>query len=217
MLACLVLMGSMSAHAQTTYFGVGTNALYDVATMPSISIEASIDQHWSAELNWTSPWWINEDKHNCLEMVNAGIEGRYWLNPCDKQGEWTPFQGHFFGAYGNVGYFDIEHKGDGYQDDFAWTLGVSYGYAWTIGKQFRLLCSIGIGYLRAADYNHYKELTHEGQQYLLTSERGNFSWFGPTKANVSIIWIPQLGRKRISQLGSKKASNPQHVEKGVRP
>lgn len=190
----LTLMGPARGHAQTR-FGISTNVLYEAALMPNLSVEGTIGHHWSALLEWTSPWWLNDEKERCLEIINGGVEGRYWFKPQDSDGNWAPLQGHFVGLHYNTGFFDVEWQGKGTQDEFFWMTGVTYGYSWILGKQFRLVCSLGLGLFRANNYNHYHQVIHNDERYLLSHERGNYTWYGPTKANVSIVWMPQFKKK----------------------
>ena len=171
-----------------TYFAFGTNTLYDVVMIPNLEAEVAFGSHWSvlAESSFSS-WSSKADKRN-IQLFNGGLEGRYWLAVQDQ----VPLSGHFIGAFANLGAYDLENKGEGYQCKNAWMAGITYGYSFRLSESFRLQCSLGIGFLRGNDYNHYDEYEVKGKDYLVTRERGNFNWVGPTKAKISLVWIPQL-------------------------
>lgn len=59
--------------------------------------------------------------------------------------------------------------------------------------------NIGIGLLRT-DYRHYH--ARNNYQTLQWQENGRYTWFGPTKAKVSLIWL--LARKQKRQEGGIK-------------
>lgn len=195
-LALLLALGSERVVAQDqSYFAIGTNLLYDAALMPNAELEVTAGQHLSLLAEWTSPWWLNERKQRCLELINGGIEGRWWFSPKDKKtGQWSPLQGHFAGFAFHVGYYDIERKGEGYQGDLFWSPTLTYGYGFRLSRQLRLDCSFGVGFMHT-EYQHYHHYEVNQSHYLLTVRRGSYNWFGPTKAKVSIKWIPQLMKR----------------------
>lgn len=188
-LLVLTLLGAGRVIAQQkTYFGFGTNALYDVMLAPNLEAEVTLGDHWSVQGSFTFAWRSDKADMDCTQLASGGLEGRYWVTPASE----TPLAGHFVGAYANLGAYDLENKGDGYQCKNAWMMGVTYGYSFCISTSFRLQCSLGIGYLRGHHYSHYEEKTVAGETNLYLRERAHLNWFGPTKATVSFIWIPQL-------------------------
>lgn len=84
----------------------------------------------------------------------------------------------------------LQWQDNGYQGEFFIAAGISYGYAHRIGGNLRLEYNIGIGLLRT-DYQHY----HARDNYwtLLWQENGKYTWFGPTKVKISLVWL--LNRK----------------------
>lgn len=194
-LLLLTLLTLAPVKAKADVWAVKSNLLYDVAGAPNIGVEYGWKGQWSVSADITSPWWVDK-KHNqwCYEMLNVGLEGRYWLNPWEnttsEHGEYwnsnTKLTGHFVGLYTNGGCFDFGHDYIGWQSKWFWTSGVSYGYNFQINDNLRLECSIGIGYLQA-DYTRYNTVYDGSGIYL--KEEGTFRWFGPTKAGVSLIWV----------------------------
>lgn len=188
-LLILAVIGSANVIAQNkTYFAIGTNALYDVVTIPNLEAEVAFADHWSILGECSFAWWQNKDKMDCRQLISGGLEGRYWFSSLNE----APLSGHFVGAFANLGAYDLERKGEGYQCRNAWMTGITYGYSFRLSQSWRLECSVGLGYMRGNKYDHYDEIEVNGKQYLMSRDRANLNWFGPTKAKVSFVWIPQL-------------------------
>ncbi|MCS2838455.1 DUF3575 domain-containing protein [Bacteroides thetaiotaomicron] len=85
----------------------------------------------------------------------------------------------------------------GYQGEFFIAAGVSYGWATRIARHLHLEFNIGIGLLRT-DYRHYH--ARDNYQTLLWQENGKYTWFGPTKAKISLVW---LLNRRVKKGGSR--------------
>ena len=98
--------------------------------------------------------------------------------------------GHFFGFYAGGGKYDLQWEEKGYQGEFYIASGISYGYALPIARNLNLEFCIGIGLLQT-NYKHYR--TINDYRTLLWQSNGNYTWFGPTKAKRSFVWV--LGRK----------------------
>lgn len=164
-------------------FALKTNLLFDAALMPNIEIELPIGKRWSLNGEYMFPWWqLNGDKY-CLQVLSGGLEGRYWLG---KRSNREVLTGHFFGLYAGGGKYDLQWKEKGYQGEFFIAAGLSYGYARHIARNLHLEFNLGIGLMRT-DYRHYR--TRDNYQTLLWQENGNYTWLGPTKVKVSLVWL----------------------------
>ena len=120
------------------------------------------------------------------------LEGRYWLgNRTIRQ----TLTGHFLGFYAGGGKYDLQWKEKGYQGEFYIASGISYGYAVPVASRLNLEFSIGIGLLRT-DYKHYRAI--DNYRTLLWQNSGNYTWFGPTKGKISLVWL--LGRKQKGRM-----------------
>ena len=73
-----------------------------------------------------------------------------------------------------------------YSPDISSAAGVSYGYAHSIARNLRLEYNIGIGMLRT-DYRHYH--SRDNHRTLLWQENGEYTWLGPTKLKISLVWL----------------------------
>lgn len=164
-------------------FAVKTNLLFDAAMMPNIELELPLGKRWSLNAEYMFPWWLIKDNKYCLQILMGGLEGRFWLGKRNKQEVLT---GHFLGLYAGGGKYDLQWNRNGYQGEFFIASGLSYGYAHKIAQNLRLEYNIGIGLLRT-DYRHYH--ARDNYKTLLWQENGNYTWFGPTKLKISLVWM----------------------------
>lgn len=177
---------------------VKSNLLYDIFITPNIELEYPFKRgKWSINGEYWFPWYIFGNHGHAYQFIYGGLEGRYWLGDRTRRDLLT---GHFIGAYAGGGYYDLEWEHQGYQGEFFVLAGVSYGYAARLSEHLRLEFNLGVGYMQT-DYLHYHGM--ENDRYLVWQEDGSFSWFGPTKAKVSLVYL----------LGGKGAKN----RKGVAP
>ena len=84
-----------------------------------------------------------------------------------------------------AGYYDIEPRHKGWQGEFQ-TVGLEIGWAWDLGKDWRLDAFVGAGWL-GSHFRAYEGSTDD--KHLLYQESGKLTWFGPTKAGVSVKYI----------------------------
>lgn len=162
-----------------------TNLLFDAALMPNIEIEVPLGRRWSVNGEYIFPWWILTDNQYCLEILSGGIEGRCWLGNRKKRPVLT---GHFLGLYAGGGMYDLQWRKEGYQGEFFIASGLSYGYSHRIGRNLNMEFSLGLGMLRTY-YRHYH--MSAGYEKLLWQNSGNYTWLGPTKLKVSLVWLLQ--------------------------
>lgn len=170
-----------------------TNLLFDLALVPNIEIEVPLGKQnrWSVNGEWMFPWWLIDHDKYCLQILSGGVEGRYWLGSRFRRLSRPALTGHFLGFYAGGGKYDLQWDTDGYRGEFYIASGISYGYSTPIGSHLNLEFSIGIGLLRT-NYEYYHAIDH--YRTLLWQNNGNYTWFGPTKAKISLVWV--WGRKR---------------------
>ena len=164
-------------------FAVKTNLLFDAALMPNIELEVPIGKRWSLNGEYMFPWWLINDDRYCLQILMGGLEVRY--RPGKRSGR-DVLTGHFIGLYAGGGKYDLQWDKNGYQGEFFIAAGVSYGYAHSIARNLRLEYNIGIGMLRT-DYRHYH--SRDKHRTLLWQENGEYTWLGPTKLKISLVWL----------------------------
>ncbi|MFR9503778.1 MAG: DUF3575 domain-containing protein [Rikenellaceae bacterium] len=178
---------------------VKTNLLYDAVTALNVELEIPIGERWSIAGEWMFPWWTScgnknnswqsgeNSNRNASEILNANIEVKYWFGDRTNCPVMT---GWHLGPYGGVGKYDLEREAAGYQGEF-YVIGLSGGYAHTINKKgnLRMEYSLGVGYMNT-DYRYYEE--HWGIDdtwHTLRQNSGTYSWLGPTRARVSLVWM----------------------------
>lgn len=176
---------------------VKTNLLFDLATLINIEAEYPLSDRFSIMGEWTFPWWLWSSKQNCIQLLNGGLEGRYWFKPDyrfqDKPlGSHNPLTGWFAGLYTSAGYYDLEREKEGYQGEFFVAAGLSGGYVMPLSRNFSIEYSLGVGYLRS-NYRHYEATVGaDNDWHLIRQNNGTVSWFGPTKAKISLVWYPHF-------------------------
>ena len=169
------------------FLALKTNLLFDLAMMPNLELELPLGKRFSLNGELMFPWWLFKGDKYCMQILSGGVEGRYWLGNRKKRDVLT---GHFFGLYAGGGKYDLQWKRNGYQGEFFIAAGISYGYAVNIAKNLNLEFNIGVGLLRTM-YEHYHAI--DNYQTLLWQESGRYTWLGPTKAKISLVWM--LNRK----------------------
>ena len=87
---------------------------------------------------------------------------------------------------------DFQFKGNGYQGKYYGAAGFTYGYSTSVSRHLALEFSLGIGYL-TTEYQKYTP--YEGSLVWMSS--GNYTFIGPTKAKISLVWVitKKRGRK----------------------
>lgn len=182
-------------------FAVKTNLLFDAATILNVEMEVPIGRRWSIAGEWIFPWWKQDNgransKRNRLQLLSGTVEGRYWFGDRTKRPQLT---GWFAGVYAGGGLYDIERKAKGYQGEFFIMGGLSGGFTHTINKKgnLRMEYALGIGYLQT-DYrryeafyseNHACEIKKAHNWHPVHKENGRYTWIGPTKLKVSLVWM----------------------------
>ena len=178
--------------AEKSRIAVKTNLLFDVASALNIEIEAPIGKRWSVAGEYIFPWWLWEDKQYCLQVLSGNLEGRYWFGDRNVKAQLT---GWFAGLYAGGGYYDLEWGDKGYQGEFFIASGLSGGYVHSISKngKLRMEYSLGIGYLQTKYREYVPQKGIDDKWHLIHQANGKYSWFGPTKAKVSLVWMIDLG------------------------
>lgn len=185
-----------------TLFALKTNLLYDALSLVNYSVEVPITKHASVLAYHQFPWWRWGEAKNqyCIRFLSVGAEARWWFLPqprpaTEKRRERTCLMGHFLGVYGESGKWDFQwdrsicHQGE------HWSAGLTYGYALPIGKHVNMEFSISAGY---ASIPYRKFTPSEDFQHLWADPEGRGRWhyFGPTKAQVSLVVPITMKTKR---------------------
>lgn len=180
------------------YMAVKTNMLYDALLVPNIGVAAYLGKDWSVAANWMYAWWKTDRRHWYWRTYGGDLSVRKWLGKAAKA---KPLTGHHLGVYGQIFTYDFETGGKGYiggkpggtlWDKMNYSAGVEYGYSLPVAYRLNIDFSIAVGYW-GGTYYEYKPVDN-CYVWQSTKER---HWFGPTKAEVSLVWL--IGRGNFNE------------------
>lgn len=177
------------------YMAVKTNLLYDAALVPNVGLEVYLGGGWSVGGDWMYAWWSKDAKHRYWRVYGGELEVRKYFG--SKAAE-KPLQGHHVGVYAQGLTYDFETGGKGYLSDFSYGVGVEYGYSLPVAKRLNIDFGIGIGY----SGGKYKVYEPEDGCYVY-KETKRRRWFGPTKAEISLVWLLGHGNENSKKGGTK--------------
>jgi len=186
------------------YMSVKTNMLYDLLALPNVGVEFYLGKNWSVTANWMYGWWSTNGRHRYWRAYGGDIAMRKWFG---KAAEKKPLTGHHLGVYGQILTYDFEFGGKGQMagtpgkslwSNPSYAFGVEYGYSLPITPRLNIDFTIGIGYLGGKYYEYEPIDNHYVWQ--ATKQR---RWFGPTKAEVSLVWLLGHGNRNAGKGGAK--------------
>jgi len=186
------------------YMGVRTNMLYDLLAVPNIGVEFYLGKGWSVAADWMYGWWKTDRSHWYWRAYGGDIVVRKWFGHAAED---KPLTGHHLGVYGQIFTYDIETGGRGYMggkpggtlwDRMNYTVGVEYGYSLPITRRLNIDFTIGVGYW-GGTYHEYKPM--DGCYVWQSTKQRH--WFGPTKAEVSLVWLIGRGNYNKEKGGSR--------------
>lgn len=187
-------------------FALRTNFL--AVPFTNIGVEVPLGQHWSIGADWYSPWiWRQDYKFPSLRHASdkdargwafqfqaADVEVRYWFKNTKKQPE-QRLLGHSIGLYVAAGHYDFERNWTGHQGEF-WNVGIDYLYAVPIFKgRMHMEFELGLGYIHSLN-TPYECIVHGDVLYRTPGARKRVNWFGPTRAQVSLVLPIYVKTKR---------------------
>ena len=177
----------------SVFWAIKTNALYDLLAVPNIGAEVYWGKDWSVGANWMYGWWKHDHKHWYWRIYGGDLYARKWFGRKAKE---KPLTGHHVGVYAQMLTYDFATGGRGYMggqpggnlwDKASYAVGVEYGYSHPISRRLNLDFTLGVGYL-TGDYHEYLP---QGDCYVWQATKKR-NWIGPTKAEVSLVWL--MGR-----------------------
>lgn len=172
------------------YMGLKTNLLYDALALPNIGAEFYLGKNISIGGNWLYGWWDKDNRHRYWRAYGGDLAVRWWFGP---QAHKKPLSGHHIGVYGGVITYDFEFGGKGWMGGIPghtlWDrcnrfAGIEYGYSLPIARRLNIDFTVGFGYFGGK----YIKYVPRGDQYEWQSTH-NLTWIGPTKAEVSLVWL----------------------------
>lgn len=171
------------------YMSLKTNLLYDAALIPNIGAEFYAGRGWSLGGSWMYAWWKSDKRHNYWRIYGGELDIRKYFG---RRASEKPLTGHHLGLYGQMLTYDFETGGTGYQSKLSYGVGIEYGYSLPLGRRLNLDFGIGVGYL-GGEYKKYDPI--DGHYVWKATKQRH--WFGPTKAEVSLVWL--LGRGNYNE------------------
>lgn len=186
------------------YMDISTNMLYDALLVPNIGVEFYIGKDWSVKADWMYGWWKRDTNHWYWRAYGGDIAVRKWFGRAAKN---KPLTGHHLGVYGQIFTYDFETGGRGYMggkpggslwDKMNYAGGIEYGYSLPIARRLNLDFTIGIGYWGGI----YHEYIPVDNCYVWQSTKQRH-WFGPTKAEISLVWLIGKGNANSKKGGRK--------------
>lgn len=178
---------------KSLYWALKTNLLYDALLVPNVGAEFYLGRNWSAGANWMYAWWKNDRSHWYWRVYGGDLYVRKWFG---RKAQEKPLTGHHIGVYAQMLTYDFCTGGRGYMggepggniwDRAHFGGGIEYGYSHPIARRLNLDFTLGVGYLGG----RYYEYLPIDNCYVWQATK-NRRWFGPTKAEVSLVWL--LGR-----------------------
>ena len=171
-------MRQASASPVPSRFALKTNLLYAAALLINAEAEFYFKRRLSLNLDWQYAWWSNRSKHKYYRLAAVSPELRYWFASKEN------FRGHFSGFYVGTGLYEfMARPTHGIQGEFFIAGGLTYGYMFPLGKRLRMEFSLGVGYMMT-EYRQY----HWDRGCYVYEKTQRYSYFGPTKAKVSLVW-----------------------------
>lgn len=161
---------------------VKTNLLYDAGLLPNVGVEVPLGRGWSVGAEWMYAWWGGRARHRYWRTYGGDLEVRRYFG---RRASERLLSGHHLGLYGQMTTYDFRLRGKGYLNDrWSWGAGIEYGYSLPIGRRLNLDFGLGIGYL-GGEYETYRPM----DGHYVWQQTESLRWFGPTKAEVSLVWL----------------------------
>ena len=198
------LTSNNPAKAKDFYMAVKTNMLYDAALVPNLGAEFYLGKNISLYGEWMYAWWDNNNRHRYWRVYGGDLGLRWWFG---KKAHAKPLTGHHLGIYGGILTFDFETGDTGYLggkpggtlwDRWLVNSGIEYGYSLPIGKHLNIDFSIGLGYMGG---NYIKYYPFDNDYYY--DKEYKMHYFGPTKAEISLVWLIGRGNTNVRKGGDR--------------
>ena len=186
----------LSVSRRPFYASLKTNALYDLLLIPSVGAEVWLGKMMSVNANWSYAWWSKNRRHNYWRYYGGDIAVRRWFG---RKAAEKPLTGHHIGLYAQIMTYDFELGGKGYMGNkYNYGGGVEYGFSLPLARRFNIDFTVGVGYLGG----EYYEYTPIDGHYVWQATKQR-RWFGPTKAEVSLVWLIGYGNKNKPKGGNR--------------
>ncbi len=186
------------------YASLKTNILYDAMLISTIGMEVYVGGMWSVNANWSYAWWKTDRRHRYWRYYGGDFSVRRWFG---AKAAAKPLTGHHLGLYGQALIYDFEFGGKGQMagkpgaslwESCNWGVGVDYGFSLPIARRLNIDFTIGVGYV-GGKYYDYKPI--DGHYVWQATKKRR--WFGPTKAEISLVWLIGRGNSNKQKGGAR--------------
>lgn len=187
-----------SGGARPFRMALKSNLLSDALAVPEIGAEFYVGRDISLGARWMGAWWSNDRRHRYWRIYGGDVSARYWFGRAAKA---KPLTGHHAGIYAGAFTFDFEWGGKAYMggrpggnifDRCMLNVGLEYGYSLPVARRFNIDFTVGIGYIGGIVE---KFMPEDG--YYIWDSTTRRTWIGPTKAEVSLVWL--IGRDNANR------------------
>ena len=176
---------AVSAPAEYTadkfLFSIRTNLLYDFSMIPNLGVEFHLGKRFSLGVNYAHAWWSHDPAHQYWRIYGGDVVFRKYFGGKEN---WAALSGHHLGAYGQCYSYDFELGGRGQLSDLTYGGGLEYGYTVPLSHGLSMDFSLGCAYLTG----EYKVYEPEDDCYVWKETRQRH-YIGPTKAEISLVWL----------------------------
>lgn len=179
------------------YMSLRTNMLYDLGLVPNIGADFYLGKNFSLSAFWTYAWWKTDRKHWYWRTYGGDVAFRYWFG---KAAAAKPLTGHHIGIYAQALTYDFEFGNKGYMagqpggnifDQANLGAGIEYGYSLPITPRLNLDFTASVGYMGGKCWEYVAE-----DDCYVWQRTKKTRWFGPTKLEVSLVWL--IGKANIN-------------------
>ena len=179
------------------YMSLRTNMLYDLGLVPNIGADFYLGKNFSLSAFWTYAWWKTDRKHWYWRTYGGDVALRYWFG---KAAAAKPLTGHHIGIYAQALTYDFEFGNKGYMagqpggnifDQANLGAGIEYGYSLPITPRLNLDFTASVGYMGGKCWEYVAE-----DDCYVWQRTKKTRWFGPTKLEVSLVWL--IGKANIN-------------------
>ena len=188
----------MEKECEPFYMNLHTNMLYDLAAVPNIGAEFYLGKNWSIGANWMYAWWSKDSSHRYWRIYGGDLNVRKWFG---SKANAKPLTGHHLGILAQAQTWDFEFGNKGWmggkpgKNIFAranYGASIEYGFSLPVAERLNIDFSIAAGYIGGK----YVTYDVQGPSYVWTATK-QFNWFGPTKAEISLVWQIGCGNRNL--------------------
>ena len=172
------------------YMAIKTNMLYDAIAIPNLGVEFNLGKGFSLMANYTHSWWNNESKNFFWRYYGAEASLRWWFG---KRARIKPLQGHHIGVNYQMMTYDFQLGKNGVMagkpggtliDRPNHSVSLEYGYSLPVARRLNIDFVIGAGY----HWGIFEEYIPIDGHFVWQSTKRR-QYFGPTKAEISLVWL----------------------------